>query len=349
MPTALAVETHELTKRFRGKPADEQRSWADALVELAKRALHPPETRTVVDRVSLSVRRGEFFGIIGSNGAGKTTLLKMLACLLYPDAGRGTVNGHDILRQRNDVRRSVVIAKAGGWMSTLWQLSGWENLLFRARMCGLSRTEALERARYVVERLEIGDKASEHSWSWSAGEAQKFSLAMTFIARTPVVMLDEPTSHLDPHVSRLVREFVREDLNRQNGQTVIMSTHYLEEAELMCDRVAILREGVVLACDTPAALKRTYAPDPILELRVRRYAPEIGEAAKESLGIVELIEHFEDIATGHARLRPKWAGEPDAAMLINELGVRGVEVLSVGSTEPTLDDVYFRLAKEEAR
>lgn len=349
MPARYTVETRSLTKTFKGKPPGEQRSWTDALVEAGKHAFRPPEKKTVVDDISIAVEPGEFFGIIGSNGAGKTTFLKMLACLLYPDSGEGTVNGYDILRERNSVRRSVVIAKAGGWMSTLWQLTGRDNLLFRARMCGLSKAEAEERAEYVLDRLEIQDKANEHSWSWSAGEQQKFSLAMTFIARTPVVMLDEPTSHLDPHVSRLVREFIREDLNRQNGQTVIMSTHYLEEADLMCDRVAVFREGRMLACDTPSALKRTYAPDPILEMQVSNYAPEIGIEVREKLGIAELIERFEDITTGRARLRPKWAGSLDPNSLCRKLEAGGVKVISTQNVEPTLDDVYFRLAKERIR
>ena len=346
MAAENAVETCGLTKRFRGGPVAEDRFWAEALVQEARRLLRPPELRTVVDDVSLSVRRGEFFGVIGSNGAGKTTFLKMLACLLYPDAGGGRVDGHDLRRDRAGVRRSVAIAGAGGWLGMLWQLDGRENLLFRARMLGLPRTEAERRADEVLERLGVAEKARQHSLNWSAGERQKMNLAMAFIGRAPVVMLDEPTSHLDPSVSREVREFVREELNRRNGQTVIMSTHYLEEAELLCDRVAVFHRGRLLACDSPAALKRAHAPARIVELRAVGYAPSVGERVRLRCGLAEVLAQFEDVATGAARLRPKWAnGAADPDGLRQALESEGVRVTAVANVPPTLDDVYFSLAR----
>ena len=204
-----AIQTDGLTKTFRGTRPDEGRSWVAATIDGIKRLVRPPETKTVIDQVSLQVDEGEFFGIIGSNGAGKTTFLKLLACLLYPDAGGGRVNGFDLRRQRMDVRGSVALAKSGGWLGILWQLNGLENLMFRTQLCGIPRAEGRRRADYVLERLEIADKARDYSWNWSAGEAQKFNLALTFVARTPVVMLDEPTSHLDPRTARLIREFTR--------------------------------------------------------------------------------------------------------------------------------------------
>jgi ABC-2 type transport system ATP-binding protein len=340
------VETDELTKIYRGNPTD-NRSWGDALVNVAERVVRRPPEKAVVDGVSLEVRAGEMFGIVGANGAGKTTFLKLLSCLVYPDRGRARVNGFDLTRQRSSVRRSVVIAKAGGWMSTLWQLSGRENLMFRAKMCGLTTTEAKDRTEYVLDRLELQGQANGHSWSWSAGELQKFSLGLCFIARTPLVMLDEPTSHLDPHVARLLREFVREDLCAGGGQTVVMSTHYLEEADQLCDRVAVFFKGRVLACDRPAALKARYAPDRISELWVTGYRAGIGERIRDQLDLAELIEHFEDVATGRARLRPKWRAGGDIERLRSALEDQAVTVHEIREVEATLDDVYFRLCREK--
>jgi len=343
------VETWRLTKRFRGDPVAEDRFWAEAIVQEVRRLMRPPEVRTVVDQVSLSVRRGEFFGVIGSNGAGKTTFLKMLACLLYPDEGGGRVDGHDLRHDRDGVRRSVAIAGAGGWLGMLWQLDGRENLLFRARALGLPGAEAERRADRVLDRLGIAGKAHEHSMTWSAGERQKFNLAMAFIGRSPVVMLDEPTSHLDPGVSREVREFAREELNRQNGQTVVMSTHYLDEAELLCDRVAVFHLGKLLACDSPAALKRVHAPERIVELRAVGYAPSVGERVRARCGLAEVLAQFEDVATGAVRLRPKWAnGAADPEALRQALENEGVRVTAVATVPPTLDDVYFSLARSGA-
>jgi ABC-2 type transport system ATP-binding protein len=345
-----AVETWGLTKRFKATRDSERMGWASAAARGFKMILRPPGMSTAVNGVSLSIRRGEFFGVIGSNGAGKTTLLKMLSGLLYPDEGGGAVNGYDLLRERASVRRSVVISKAQGWLGMLWQLTGYDNLMFRARMCGITRKVATERADYVLDRLGITHKAGSYSWEWSMGETQKFNLAATFIARTPLVILDEPTSHLDPHAARLIRDFVKQDLGRGNGQTVIMSTHYLEEADLLCDRVAVLHGGKVLACDTPSALKQTHVPERILEIRALNYTPAAGERAKQGSGATELLESLEDMTTGQARLRPKWSGSaPDADGLCRALEAEGVTIRSVNRVSPTLDDVYFHLTQEKIK
>lgn len=346
----LAVETRDLTKAFAGNPPGFMPGLVEAVVDAVQRRIRHPPQRTVVDRVSLSIRRGEIFGVLGSNGAGKTTLLKLLSCLLYPDGGSGTVNGYDLIRQRLAVRRSVVIAKtqASNGVGFLWQLDAWENLMFRARLHGIPRSEAEQRADYVIERLDIRHKARDHTWDMSVGERQRLSLAMTFLARMPLVILDEPTSHLDPQSARLVRRFIREDLNQKNGQTVIMSTHYLEEADQLCDRVAIMEHGRILACDRPAELKRVHVPDPILEVRAIHYAPKIGQRVKDRCGIAELLERFEDVAVGQVRLRPKWPQpEPDVDGFLQELRAEGVEIRSVRQIGATLDDLYYQLVQKQ--
>jgi ABC-2 type transport system ATP-binding protein len=345
----LAVETWGLCKDFKGSERRNVRLLG-AVIRGVRELLRPAEKRRVVDNISLSVARGEFFGIVGPNGAGKTTFLKLLCCVLYPDGGRGSVNNYDLLRERSSVRRSVVISPAQAWngVGLLWQLTGHENLMFRARLCGVGKAEAKRRADYVLERLGMARKASEHSWNWSAGELHKMTLAMTFIARTPLVILDEPTSHLDPRTSRQIREFAREELNGRNGQTVIFSTHYLDEADMLCDRVAVLHQGRLLACDAPAELKRTYVPDRIPEVRALNYTPVIGERVKEKLGLVELLEQYEDVTTGQVKLRPKSAGAPvDVESLRCELESEGVKVLSAKRVAPALEDVYFQLTQEE--
>lgn len=346
LSSGYAVQTWDLTKSFKANAVGDDLPWFWAAIVGVKNRLSPPPKKTVVDHISFTVKTGEFFGILGANGAGKTTLLKLLSGILYPDSGSGTVNSHDLLRDRMAVRKSVATSKAQGWLGLLWQLSGRENLLFRARMAGVPGREANKRVDEILERLDLARKARSYSWELSAGETQKFNLATTFISRAPLVMLDEPTSHLDPQVAREVRAFIKQDLNKANGQTVIMSTHYLEEADLLCDRVAMIHEGKLVAFDSPAALRRTYVPDPILELRAENYASEIGEAAKAKCGLTEMIERFEDLATGRVRLRPKWPGRSgDLDALCGELKAQGVVITSVRSVEPTLDDVYFQVTQ----
>lgn len=344
----LVVQTWGLTKHFNGR-GDGDRSWLGAVLGGAQRLFASPRRRTVVENIELNVRRGEFFGLVGPNGAGKTTLLKLLACLLYPDAGGGQVNGFDLQRQRMAVRRSITTSRAQGWLGLLWQLNGRENLLFRARMCGIEAREAAARVDYILERLNLERQARRYSWELSAGETQKFNLAATFIARAPVVLLDEPTSHLDPQVAREIRQFVKEDLNQGQGQTIILTTHYLEEADLLCDRVALMHGGRLLACDTPAALKQRYAPETRLEIRARNYTPESGARVRAECGLVELLEQFEDLATGQVRLKPVTAAGAaplDEAALRRALAAEGVIVTALRPAPPTLDDVYVQLMQE---
>lgn len=345
----LAIQTEGLMKSFKGR-SDGDRSWVTAVVRGGKRLFSQSKARVVVDRVDLAVRTGEVFGIVGANGVGKTTLLKLLSCLLYPDGGGGSVNGYDILRERMDVRRSIAIARAGGGLGLLWQLNGRDNLLFRARLSGIAGAEAVKRVDQLLDRLDLARKARSYSWELSAGEAQKFSLAATFISRAPVVILDEPTSHLDPQAAREIREFIKNDLNQANGQTIILTTHYLEEADLLGDRVALMHGGRIIACDTPAELKRGYGLGDRLEFRARNYTSEIGQRVQVKCGIVELRERFEDLVTGQARLRPHWDSDSgDEEELRRMLEAEGVVVTAIRQVKPTLDDVYFHLIREQVK
>jgi ABC-2 type transport system ATP-binding protein len=311
-----------------------------------------PEYQWVLQDVSLTIRQGEFFGVVGPNGAGKTTFLKLLSGLLYPDCGSGQVYGYDLLRDRGQVRRSVVIAPAQAWngVGILWQLTCRGNLLFRARLCGIRQAEALARADQVLERLQMAKKANDYTWNLSAGELHKLSLAMTFIAKTPLVILDEPTSHLDPEASRLIREFAKEELNRKNGQTVVLSTHYLEEADALCDRLAVFHQGRLLDCDTPAALKQRHLPGPIMQIRAVNYSPDIGRRVKQQSGLLDMLEDFEDMATGLVKLGPIWGDRPmNTEALRRNLESEAVRVISMKAVPPTLDHVYFQMTRSENR
>jgi ABC-2 type transport system ATP-binding protein len=267
MVEEASIRVEGLVKRFpQNGPAAGGRDWARAVVAAARDLCRLRATRkTVLDGVSLEVRPGELFGLLGPNGAGKSTLIKLLTCLLYPDAGNGWVHGFDIRRQRRRVKSAISLVTAGGWLGTIFYLSLRENLEFYARLGGLPDALARSRIDEALERLEITDKAAEHPWSLSAGQLQKMNLARVSLIRTPVVFLDEPTSHLDPRASRTIRAFVRDVLNRQLGQTVFMSTHDLQEAESMCHRVAILDRGRLVALDTLASLKRELQGETAVE------------------------------------------------------------------------------------
>ena len=340
-----AVEVDSLRKVYRGKPVDFQAAWTEALLHALKNRLKG-EVKTALDGIDLEIRTGEFFGIIGSNGAGKTTLLKLLSCLIYPDGGTARVNGFDIRKQRMAARRSTIVIKAQGWLGMLWQLTGRQNLLFQAKMCGLPASEAAAKVDQVLSALEVEEKANDYSWNWSAGEQQKFNLAMSMVARTPIVLFDEPTAHLDPHIAGQVRRFMKEWINGSNGQTVIMSSHYLEEADLLCDRVAILDEGKIIACDAPASLTQRYCKNEIHEVWVENFSSDLIAPLKEKAGIQEILEHYEDSSAGKARLRVYWKdAKPEMHALLRGLEEQGVRTRKTALAKPSLDDVYFHLTK----
>ncbi|MGH9823288.1 MAG: ABC transporter ATP-binding protein [Blastocatellia bacterium] len=346
----FAIETFGLTKSYRGGPGGDQVPWIMAAAAAVVSRVRRPQSHTVVDNVSLSVRPGEMFGVLGSNGAGKTTLLKMLSCLLLPDKGDGQVNGYNLRKDRMAIRKSVAISKAQGGLGLLWQLNGRDNLLFRARLSGRPGKDARIAVDGVLDRLDLARKARSYSWELSSGEVQKFNLAATFISQAPIVLLDEPTSHLDPRTANDVRKFIKQDMNGLNEQTVLMSTHYLEEADVLCDRVAIILNGKVVACDTPASLKTKCAEQEIVEIRAANYSSEIGDQVKQGCGLSELIERFEDLTAGQVRLRPKWENGPrDTDGLCARLTANGVRVTSCRRVTPTLDDVYYQLTKEKVK
>jgi ABC-2 type transport system ATP-binding protein len=361
----MSIRVEGLVKRFpqRG-PETWGQDWAmEIAAALRDRWRRRSPWKTVLDGVSLEVRPGELFGLLGTNGAGKTTLIKLLTGLLHPDGGNAWVCGFDIRRQRRRVKSAYSLVPAQGWLGTLFYLSVRENLQFYARLSGIPRKVASERIAEALERLEIADKAAELPWSLSAGQLQKLNLARLFLTRTPVVFLDEPTAHLDPRASRVVRSFVRDVLNRRLGQTVFMSTHYLQEAELMCDRVAILDGGRVAACDTVASLKRELQGEPIVELKLEGYTERIAETLRAAPGVREVFEQVTDPAIGRATLRValgNGAGPADVMrMLQSDAEIDGdgtttiapsppltvapsaFRIRSVRAVEPSLEEVFF--------
>jgi ABC-2 type transport system ATP-binding protein len=343
MTVETSIRAERLVKRYRHRgPQPGGQDWAMEVVASVRDLLRLRSPRkTVLDGVSLEVRSGELFGLLGPNGAGKTTLIKLLTCLLYPDSGDAWVHGFNIRRQRRRVKSAFSLVPAQGWLGTLFYLSLRENLQFYARLSGIPEKDARSRIEEALERLEIADKSAELPWSLSAGQLQKLNLAKVFLLRTPVVFLDEPTAHLDPRVSHTIRSFVRDVLNRQLGQTIFMSTHYLQEAESMCDRVAILDAGRVVALDTVTNLKRELQGEPVVELKLEGYTPAVGETLRASPQVREVFEQVTDAVVGRATLRLalRDGGGPEVAL--QALADGEARVLSVKSVGPSLEDVFF--------
>lgn len=206
-----------------------------------------------VDHVSLQVRRGEVFGILGPNGSGKSTLVRCIATLLLSDEGRISVFGHDVLREEMAVKQ--LINRVSVEASFFKKLTPMENLIYGARLYGLDAREARARALEVLKRLGLKREAIfQPMEEMSRGMQQKVAIARAFLTQPILLLLDEPTTGLDPRSKREVQAFV-EELRDTHDATILLTTHDMQEADALCDRIAILDEGRIVALDTPTGLK----------------------------------------------------------------------------------------------
>ena len=252
-----AVETRDLVKTFeRGR----RTIWQRIRREPDKR-----DRFRAVDGIDLVVEAGEIFGLLGPNGAGKTTTMKVLATLLIPTSGTIRVLGIDPLERPREVRARLG-AMLSGERSLYWKLTGRENLEYFAALYHVPPGETKARIANVLAAVKLADRADDYVERYSTGMRQRLALARALLPNPPLVVLDEPTVGLDPQASRDLRDRVRE--LKAQGRTVLLTTHYMEEADQLCDRVAIIDHGRIVALDTPAALKRTIRAEEVVHLEI---------------------------------------------------------------------------------
>src|SRR5262245_58545657 len=284
----LAIEAHQLVKKFPARPGTGDKSANIENAPAPKRKLWPfgkkePKAMfTAVDGVDLQIQRGEIFGLLGPNGAGKSTTIRMLCTLLEPRSGTAQVNGFDVVKQANDVRRSLGTVLAGE-RSIYWKLSGRENLEYFAALYHIPQPIAKKRVEELIERIELKDRANELVEKYSTGMRQRIAIAKALLARPPILLLDEPTLGLDPQAARNLRELIAQ-LKRE-GHTILLTTHYMEEADQLSDRIGIIDTGKVIALDTPAGLKRRIEQKEMIKLEVTGWHSEIGDKLKSISGI----------------------------------------------------------------
>ena len=242
-----AVEVDGISKRF----GDARRS--NRLMPWRK----AKKPKLALDQVSLHVQIGRITGILGANGSGKSTLIRILATLLTPDAGSASVFGYDVVSQPDDVRRHI--NRVSVEASFFKEMSPWENMLYAARLYGSGGDGTRDRVEAMLERLGLPlDTLDKPMKQLSRGQQQKVAIARSFLTSPSLLLMDEPTTGLDPHSKREVQELVR-SIRRDRAATVLLCTHDLQEAEVLCDRVVVIDQGHVLAEGTPAELIRAHA------------------------------------------------------------------------------------------
>ncbi len=285
-----------------------------------------------VKGVDLDVRGGEIFGFLGPNGAGKTTTLRMLATLIPPTAGEATVAGIDLLRQPAQVRQQIGYVAQGGGSDPL--MTGRGELVIQARLFGMSRKSAEQRANEVLEMLELSDAAGRTTGTYSGGMRRRLDIGLGIVHRPKLLFLDEPTTGLDPQARANLWDEVRK--LRDAGTTVFLTTHYLEEADALCDRLAIIDHGSIVAEGTPIELKRAIAGD-VVTLGIGEHPRALALLRAEPY----VREANDADADGLLRL---YVDDGDRALpqLLRLLDAAGISPQTIALSRPSLDDVFLR-------
>jgi len=286
-----------------------------------------------VDGVDFDVAPGTVFGLLGPNGSGKTTIVRILATILRPDAGRAEVLGRDVVHQADEVR--YLIGLAGQFAAIDPNLTGAENLRLSGRLAQLPGRVAKERAYELLDRFQLSEAADRTARTYSGGMRRRLDVAAALVQRPAVVFLDEPTTGLDLHSRNELWEMIRELV--AEGATVLLTTQYLEEADRLADRVAVMSMGKIIAADTPAALKAQLG-NTVLEIRLKDEA--------EAVRVVQLLAR----ATGVTADREETAlriSSPDGTRVLLEtvrsLNENGIAPTTLTVREPSLDDVFLSL------
>jgi len=285
---------------------------------------------TALDRVSFSVEEGEIFGLLGPNGAGKTTLMEILCCLRRFDEGKATVLKFDIVKDSYKVRASIGFCSQETLLYEL--LSVRENLAFAASLYSLKSKKFKERVEFSSKFLGVGEFLHRKVKELSGGMKRRANLAVSIIHDPPVVILDEPTVGFDPNVKREFWGLIK-DL-RNYGKTVLISTHDMYEADELCDRVAIMNKGKIVALDKPDTLKETLAGETSLHIKVKN------TPTKEALSLLKKYDCILKDDEIHVFVKNPWEIVPEVS---NRLISHGVLTEKIEVVEPTLEDVFIKL------
>jgi len=348
----FAVEARQLVKKFPARPGTGDKTQKDESAPSLKKKRwqfwkkEPKTLFTAVNGVDIQIECGEIFGLLGPNGAGKSTTIRMLCTLLEPTSGTAHVNGFDIVTQANDVRRSLGTVLAGE-RSIYWKLTGRENLEYFAALNHIPTAVAKKRVDELIERMELKDRANELVEKYSTGMRQRVAIAKALLARPPILLLDEPTLGLDPQAARNLRELIAQ--LKQEGHTILLTTHYMEEADLLSDRIGIIDAGKIIALDTPKGLKQRIDQKEIIRLEVTGWQEYIAE----KLRAIQEVENLVAMQQGQADL---WEVNMQATnsravlpKLMESVSQNGTRLVNMNIVKPSLEDVFIHLTGKALR
>ncbi len=292
-----------------------------------------------VDNISFTVKEGEIFGLLGPNGAGKTTSIKMLTTLLPPTSGDAIVAGYNIKKDQNSVRKNIGIIFQDPSLDE--DLTGRENLEFHAILYKIDKPTRTKRIAEVLKLVELEDKADTLVRNYSGGMKRRLEIGRGLIHNPKILFLDEPTIGLDPQTRRHIWEYIKK-LNESSKTTLILTTHYIEEADYLCNRVAFVDHGKVVALDTPKALKDKLGGD-VVSLEIKNGVDALEEALKEMKWIKTIAKHdsFLDLTLQE--------GEKRIPEIIKVADKNKISISSVSLHKPSLEDVFIHYTGKTIR
>jgi ABC-2 type transport system ATP-binding protein len=290
--------------------------------------------------ISFRVRRGEIFGFLGPNGAGKTTTIHVLATLLKPTAGKAIVAGYDVVREPVKVRRSIGIVFQDPSLDD--QLTAWENMYIHGRVYGLKGRVLEERIEELLRFVELYEHRNRPVKYFSGGMRRRLEIARALLHKPRVLFLDEPTIGLDPHTRAHIWDYIVR-LRREGKVTIFLTTHYMDEAERLCDRIAIIDHGRIIAEGTPEELKRLVGGD-MVYLRLKSPVPN----ACSILDLPKIVEECKTLRDGRIALKVSNAAEA-IPVILEAARSRGLQVSEVSYHRPSLNDVFLYLTGRELR
>jgi len=303
-----AVQTFKLTKQFDGLVA--------------------------VNSIDLEIKKGELFSLLGPNGAGKTTTIRMLCCLLKPTRGTASVLGYDVVRSPFAVKKLIGVSPQDTVLSE--RLNCWENLALIGKIYGLSSDEVTRRSKELLETMGLMERAKDQVRKFSGGMKRRLSIAMALVSNPQVLFLDEPTLGLDPQARRTIWEYMA---GLKGKKTILLTTHYMEEADSLSDRIGIIDEGKVVALGTPQELKTNT-------FQMRTMVVSTGNLTAEVIS--DLQQRYSRLEMSKGRLKI-YHKELNFQEIVDYLHSRGVTVYSAGLEQPTLEDVFIQITGKKLR
>ena len=299
-----------------------------------------------VDGISFDIHKGEIFGLLGPNGAGKTTTIKMITGLLRPTEGSVKVMGKDVDKNYVEALGSIGTVLAGD-RSIYWKLTGRENLEYFAALYGCDSREAKRRTDKILERLGLTEKADELVEKYSTGMKQKVALGKALIPEAPVVLLDEPTLGLDPQSAVNLREIILDIKNE--GRTVLLTTHYMEEADFLCDRIAIVDGGKIIALDTPENLKSSINKVKLIKVEVDSMEDKLLEGIKSLPQVERVLSEYSEEKRNYRLTIHHTDGNELIQKVIDCIAFNKSQIQHINVEEPSLEDVFIHLTGKSLR